>query len=186
METVDENFPGLYNRTDCAAPREVDRHRPPEECVADRNPGHVDDRRRRFNCGDCARASELTWRGIDTQAGALTDPTTGGESVTVMDTWSPGDRVPTDFDGIKARLEALGPGSSAIVGVDFKTGRGHWFNAFNHNGVISAADGQIGRSEPWPPTHEGLRFDETRCKNVDAIFIDPVGRHLRHDDRKET
>jgi hypothetical protein len=185
LEKVDARFPDLYDRSACAPPREIDRHQPAEHWVADRNPGYLDIPGRDNNCGDCARASEVTWRGTDTQAGALTDPAIDGEPKVVMDTWSPGDRVPTDFDEIKARLEALGHGSSAIVGVDWKSGGGHWFNAVNDNGVITASDGQTGRSEAWPPTSDGLGFDETRCKNVDTIIIDPDGKHLRYGDWRE-
>ena len=54
-------------------------------------------------------------------------------------------------------------------------------NAFNENGVVTAADGQRGRSEPWPPTDAGLRFQEADCKASFADFIDPDGRHLRAD-----
>lgn len=183
LEKVDEHFPGLYDRSDCRPPREVDPHRPSPEWVADRNPGWPDAAGRDANCGDCTRASESTWRGVDTQAGALTDAMATGESVSVMDAWSSGDRVPADFDTVAERLEALGPGSSALVAAYWSDGGGHWFNACNDNGVIVAVDGQRCMSERWPPTYGGLRFEEADCRKIEAVFIDPQGRHLRRDDR---
>ena len=99
-----------------------------------------------------------------------------------MDTWTDGDRIPTTFDDIEHRLDALGPGSSAIVGVDWIDGGGHWFNAVNDQGVVIASDGQAGEIERWPPTTEGLGYEEAECRVVDAIFVDPLGKHLTSDD----
>ncbi|MGH9213390.1 MAG: toxin glutamine deamidase domain-containing protein [Acidimicrobiales bacterium] len=181
MEIVDEDSPGLYDRTACRPPEGTDSHQPPKEWIVDRNPGYPD-AGRMTNCGDCTRASELTWRGIDTQAGAHTDPPSGGEPLVVMDRWSPGERVVTSYDGIKDRLEALGPGSSALVAAYWKRGGGHWFNAFNDNGVVVAADGQSARSEPWPPTPAGLGIRPERIEKLEAIVVDQSGRHLHDDD----
>jgi hypothetical protein len=100
-----------------------------------------------------------------------------------MDAWTDGDRTPTTFDNIKDRLEALGPGSSAIVGVDWTAGGGHWFNALNERGVVIASDGQSGKTERWPPTHGDLGYEEIDCRAVDAIFVDPHGKHLTSNNR---
>jgi hypothetical protein len=137
---------------------------------------------RNNNCGDCARASERTWRGYDTQSGALADPDAPGEPLGAMDYWSPGDRLPTTFDGIRERLETLGHGASALVAVYWTWGGGHWFNALNHNGVITAVNGQRGKQAAWPPTAATFRVDEDDCVGVEAIFVSPEGRHLTADD----
>jgi hypothetical protein len=82
---------------------------------------------------------------------------------------------------IKERLDKLGPGSSAIVGCDWKTGGGHWFNAINEAGTVQAVDGQKGRVEAWPPTLKGLRYDESRMRYSEAIFFTPDGKAVRDD-----
>jgi hypothetical protein len=185
MEKVDRAYPGLYDRSDCRQPREIERFSSPEEWVADRNPGGLGAKGRAVNCGDCARASELTWRGIDTQAGALANPKAGGENTAVMDHWSPGDRVASDFDDIRERLEALGPGSSALVAVWWGETEGHWFNAVNDQGSIRAVDGQSGLSAEWPPTPANLDLPIDRITDVEAIFVSPEGRHLTADDLRK-
>jgi hypothetical protein len=185
MQRVDDAFPGLYDRSDCHPPTDVDPLCPPTAWVTDRNPGYPEAPGRDNNCGDCARASELTWRGTDTQAGVLTDPHAPGETLAVMDAWTEGDRTPTTFDDIEDRLEALGRGSSAIVGVYWVDGGGHWFNAFNDDDVVVASDGQKGECEPWPPTRAGLEIDEAECEAAFAIFIDSEGRHLKGDPLEE-
>jgi Papain fold toxin 1, glutamine deamidase len=42
------------------------------------------------------------------------------------------------------RLAELGPGTSAVVGCDWKDGGGHWFNVVNDAGAVKAVDGQFG------------------------------------------
>jgi hypothetical protein len=96
-----------------------------------------------------------------------------------MEAWSDGDLVPTSFQAIGDELAALGPGSSALVLTLWDTGGGHWFNAFNDNGAVTATDGQAGESEPWPPSDAGLGFEEVDCTSVFAVFIDAEGTHLR-------
>jgi hypothetical protein len=103
----------------------------------------------------------------------------------MMDVWTDGDRVPTTFADIEGRLDALGPGSSTIVGVLWNDGGGHWFNAFNDKGVVRASDGRSGRSEPWPRTEAHLGFDETECATAFAVFVDSDGRHLDSDPPEE-
>jgi hypothetical protein len=162
---------------------DTERFRSPRHWVGDLNPGHPEEPGRRKNCGDTSRSSEYTWRGKDTKALPINLAATagGGERVAVMDHWSSGDRVVVNFDGIQSRLEELGSGSSAIVGVNYKGGGGHWFNAFNDDGRIVASDGQNGKSENWPPGGT-VRVPETACSLVDAIFIDASGKHLTRDD----
>jgi hypothetical protein len=77
---------------------------------------------------------------------------------------------------IQQRLGDLGLGSSAIVGCDWKHGGGHWFNAINDGGTVKAVDGQSGNVEAWPPSAQGLGFDETDMRYSDAIFFTADGK----------
>jgi hypothetical protein len=58
-----------------------------------------------------------------------------------------------------------------VVGRDWKIGGGHWFNAVNYDGKVMAVDGQRGRIENWPPSANGLGFDESTMRRSDAIFF---------------
>lgn len=182
IEKVDLKFPRVYDRSDCREPAEVELFRPPHEWVNDRNPGGMGKPGRSQNCGDCARAAELTWRGIDTQAGALADPEAGGESTEIMDYWSPGDRVQSDFGDIQQTLDKLGPGASALVMVWWNEGDGHAFNAFNEDDGVTAVDGQKGLTGGWPPTMANIQLRVHKVVDVEAIFVDSSGRHLTIDD----
>lgn len=174
LTDVDDRHPGLYARAETREPTTTDPLESPGGWVEQRNPDFATDPRRWHNCGDCARATELRWRGIDAEAA----PKIGDETNAVMDEWSQGDRVPASFEGIGDTLRELGPGASAIVGVDWHDGGGHWFNTVNDGGVITAADGQTGGYERWPPSPQGLGFDERDARTVDAIFVDAHGNHL--------
>lgn len=79
------------------------------------------------------------------------------------------------------RLRELGPGSSAVVGFDREAAPGHWFNAVNHAGKILAVDGQSARFEDWPPSNDGLGFDENGMSYSDAIYFTPDGKVVRND-----
>jgi hypothetical protein len=186
VDDVDRLLPGIYDRTDCRPPQVVDPHRPPSEWVTDRNPGGSQDPGlldREGNCPDCVRASEATWRGLDMQAGANTLPYPHVEPARVLAEWSPGDVVDGDFAAIGDELLRRGPGSSAVVIVDYPDSTsGHAFNAFNDRGDVVAVDGQSGRWEPWPPTQDGLGFSEDDFESVRTILIDADGNHLRIDD----
>ena len=58
-----------------------------------------------------------------------------------------------------------------MVGCDWKLSAGHWFNAVNYDGKVMAVDGQSGRIENWPPSANGLSFDESGMRWSDAIFF---------------
>jgi Papain fold toxin 1, glutamine deamidase len=79
------------------------------------------------------------------------------------------------------RLRELGPGSSAVVGFDRENAPGHWFNGVNHAGTILAADGQAARFEEWPPSKDGLGFDENVMSYSDALYFTPDGKVVRND-----
>lgn len=183
LDRVDQRWPELYERDDTTSSEPVDALESPRRWAADRNPAGDGDIGRAANCGDCARAAELRWRGVDAVAGSCRS--LEGESTDVMDAWSPGDRVPATFDLVAERLRQLGPGASAVVGIDRHEGGGHWFNAVNDQGVIVAVDAQAGVCKPWPPSVEGLGFDESDAAHADAVFIDAHGHHL-HTDELET
>ena len=83
------------------------------------------------------------------------------------------------MDEVSNRLSELGPGSSAIVGSAWNNNRGHWFNAVNDGGTIKAVDGQSGKVENWPPSKQGLGFDQTSMKGSWAIYFDQDGRAIK-------
>jgi hypothetical protein len=78
-------------------------------------------------------------------------------------------------------LEKLGPGSSAIVGCQWTEHGAHWFNAFNDAGTVKAVDAQSDLVGSWPPSQDGVGFDESRMRFSHAIFFDPDGKVLRND-----
>jgi papain fold toxin 1 (glutamine deamidase) of polymorphic toxin system len=71
--------------------------------------------------------------------------------------------------------------SSAVVGFDKRGDMGHWFNAVNHAGTILAVDGQSGKLEKWPPSKNGLGFDESEMSGSDAIYFTADGEVVRDD-----
>jgi hypothetical protein len=147
----------------------------PEKWAADINPDR-DAPGRDNNCGECARAVDSTWHGNPAAAAAMSNPDASGEPVPRMAEWA--DQAPTQasMSDVQQQLEELGPGSSAVVGFDREDGTGHWFNAVNDEGTIKAVDGQSGLVEPWPPSVDGLGFDESEMVNSDAIFTTADGK----------
>jgi hypothetical protein len=80
---------------------------------------------------------------------------------------------------IGRRLTELGPGSSAVVGFDRADAPGHWFNAVNHEDTVLAVDGQSARFQNWPPSKDGLGFDESEMSYSDAIYFTADGKAVR-------
>lgn len=136
---------------------------------------------RNNNCGECSRAVDNTWEGEPAVAAALSDPDSGGEPTHRMADWAGTALVKASMDDIGQRLADLGPGSSAIVGCDWVIGGGHWFNAINDEGTVKAVDGQSAKIENWPPSAEGLGFDESTVRWSDAIFFTADGKTINHD-----
>jgi len=94
-----------------------------------------------------------------------------------MAEWAGQRPVPASMAEIGRRLTELGPGSSAIVGRDWKgLDAGHWFNAVNDGGVVKTVDGQRNRVGTWPPALREVRFDESLMEFSDAIFFDTDGK----------
>lgn len=125
---------------------------------------------RRVNCIDTTRAAEANWRGQDAVAAPLKRPEHGGTSAHRLEDWSGGRLAPTTSEGIEQRLEALGPGSSAMIVTTWDTSGAHAFNAVNDAGVVKWVDAQSGSTSRWPPPYAS-HFDQ-----LHAIFIDAGGR----------
>jgi hypothetical protein len=128
------------------------------------------------NCGECARAVFNTWYGRPSTAAAMADVRSSGEPTPRMSEWATTHPISVTMTEIAQRLSELGPGSSAIIGCDFRDGRGHWFNAVNDAGTVKAVDGQWGKVQEWPPTEREFTFDPSRTVFSEAFFFDREGR----------
>jgi hypothetical protein len=138
---------------------------------------------RMLNCGDCSRCVDGTWHGFPAVAAAVNYPQYVGDNPARMAEWAGVDPIHASMAEVRQRLDELGPGSSAIVGCDWKNGKGHWFNGINDGGAVKAVDGQHGLVESWPPTLSGIGFDESQMSYSDAIYFTPDGKVVRHDHR---
>lgn len=178
---VHDRYPADYKLAPDALPPRIDgSHESPEKWLDAINPDKADDGRS-FNCGDCSRSVDSTWHGFPAIAAAIDYPRLEGELPSRMTEWAGVPPKTASMADINQRLGDLGPGSSAVVGCDWKTGGGHWFNAVNDGGTLKAVDGQSGKVEAWPPTRKGLGYDESRMWHSDAIYFTPDGKVVRHD-----
>lgn len=109
------------------------------------------------NCLDCARAVEATWRGRPEVAAGLADPDAAGERLDRTERWYGRQFAGTGPAEVASVLRDAGPGSSAVVEVQYQTlnrwgvpvNFGHAFNAVNLDGEILLVDGQVNQVEPW-------------------------------------
>lgn len=131
---------------------------------------------RNNNCGECARATELSWHSVPAVSAAYGYPDSGGESDNRMEEWTGSQLRPMTFSEIGSKLTEEGSGGSALVAVGWRHGGGHWFNAVNYHGEVLAVDGQSGKVERWPPTEEGSGIDESLISESLAIVYDRSGR----------
>jgi hypothetical protein len=175
---VAARYPADYVRPEHAPPRVDGPHQRPWSWLRAVNADEAQPGRDN-NCGECARAVHGTWHGRPAAAAALADRDSAGEAAGRMAEWAGRRPVRATMAEIGQRLEQLGPGSSAVVGCDWKGGGGHWFNAVNDAGRVLAVDGQRNRVGPWPPAVRDLRFDESRMQWSDAIFYGPDGKVVR-------
>ena len=175
-----ERYPGRYTRPAGPPPRVEGPGEHPGRWIGDVYPGR-ERRERPNNCGECARAVDSTWHGAPTTAADLTARRAGGERPAVMTEWAGRAPEPASMADIGRRLGELGPGSSAVVGFDRADGPGHWFNAVNHGGTVLGVDGQAARFEEWPPSNDGLGFDESGMSYSDAIYFTADGKVVRDD-----
>jgi hypothetical protein len=178
---IHDRYPPDYKLApDAPSPRIDGPHKSPEKWLDAINPDKAD-AGRSFNCGDCSRSVDSTWHGYPAVAAAMDYPRLEGELPSRMTEWAGVPPKNESMADIKQRLSELGPGSSAVVGCDWRTGGGHWFNAVNDGGTVKAVDGQSGKVEAWPPTRKGLGYDESRMRHSDAIFFTSDGKVVRHD-----
>ena len=174
---VDREFPGLYERHETPA-TDVRPFCPPQEWVAECNPGDGHDVGRLTNCGDCARVAEARWRGTRVPAGSCTD--LAGEPDGVMHTWYDTTSSFTGVEQITRQLSVLGPGASAIVGVQWRgESRGHWFNVVNDRGNLLSVDAQSAQVGTWPPERQHMGYGIEDFGDVQAIIITPEGHPSR-------
>ncbi|MFV0259701.1 MAG: toxin glutamine deamidase domain-containing protein [Acidimicrobiales bacterium] len=130
------------------------------------NPG------RSQNCIDCTRAVEANWRGEDAVAAPIR-PESSGASLSYLEDWSGGAAELADSPTVEARLQELGPGSSAMVATVWTDNTGHAFSALNVNGEVLWVDGQAGIVAPWPPDYAKVTAEQM------AVFVDPAGTPVR-------
>ena len=173
-----ERYPDRYARPPDPPPRVDQPGEHPVHWIGDIYPGRNRNERPN-NCGECARAVDTTWHGTPTAAAELANRRIGGERPAVMTEWAGRAPEQATMADIGRRLSALGPGSSAVVGFDRADAPGHWFNAVNHQGTILAVDGQGARFQDWPPTKDGLGFDESEMSYSDAIYFAAGGKRAR-------
>jgi len=151
------------------------RFRDPRDWINEINPD-PDAPGRDNNCGECARATELSWRAVPAISASYGYPESGGEFDARMEEWSRSDLRPASLEDIGDRLTEQGAGSSALVAVGWRVGGGHWFNAVNYNGEVLAVDGQAGTVESWPPTRKVSGVDNSLINESLAITFDKDGR----------
>lgn len=119
------------------------------------------------NCADCSRSFLETWYGNPQVSAPRTVDTDANGN---PDYWSPEDNAndnqirwtgashtyagpggdPNTANNIASVLQQSGPGSAAIVQVDWPGGGGHAFNVVNHNGNIVWIDTQSGDVSDQP------------------------------------
>ena len=175
-----EKYPERYARPADPAPRVDGPGEHPAGWIDAIYPGRTRPERPN-NCGECARAVDSTWHGQPAVAAELANRRVGGERPAVMAEWAGQPPQAASMADIGRRLRELGPGSSAVVGFDRADAPGHWFNAVNHEGTVLAVDGQGSRFEEWPPSKDGLGFDESGMSQSDAIYFTADGKVVRND-----
>ncbi|MGW5116368.1 toxin glutamine deamidase domain-containing protein [Streptomyces noursei] len=134
------------------------------------NDGGTDVPGRSNNCADCSRSFLETWYG-NPQVSAPRTPDVNPDGT--PDRWSPENKAneniidwagashsyagtsPDGHHAIAQDLLNAGPGSSAIVQVNWAGGGGHAFNAVNHNGKVVWVDTQSGEVSHKPINTDG-------------------------------
>ena len=134
---------------------------PPPERFADTvNPKFGESPSYEVNCCDCARAVERTLRG-DHETAAGRSIVTGpdgvpqckGETPEQLEEWAGEPFTSVEVADIGERVEAAGPGASAIAISKYEYPDGvtgvHAYNAVNDGGEVKVVDGQSGEVLPW-------------------------------------
>lgn len=102
------------------------------------------------NCGACARATELRFTGRDPEAVAGAQNIA---SVVEMELLTGRVQVPLEPSEIRAWAETQPPGFITVMGMDFRSGNGHWVDLARTETGVYVLDGQCGRVWPF---HEYL------------------------------
>ncbi|MFD7294909.1 toxin glutamine deamidase domain-containing protein [Streptomyces sp. NPDC059897] len=174
-----------------AVPRNEDgtpqRHPDPNgEWAQLQNDGGLSQPGRSNNCLDNARAGLSTWFGDPqvsaprtpdkNQDGSLDTMSPERDSYNNLDAWAGRPQIwagadhPNPYGRIAHHLQEAGPGSAAVVGVQWPGGGGHAFNVYNHNGQIIWVDHQTGEVSP-NPIHTG-------AAGVRYVPFDPNGQTM--------
>lgn len=111
-----------------------------------------------MNCGKCAESVFNKFEGTPDVAaagqGTYTTPEMRDATGVKQVMMSPAE--------IEQMLVKGGPGSHAVIGVDWEAGGGHWYNAYYVGDKVWAVDGQTGEISPW------LGVDPGTVRNWDA------------------
>ncbi|MDO0911297.1 toxin glutamine deamidase domain-containing protein [Streptomyces sp. DT2A-34] len=119
------------------------------------------------NCADCSRSFLETWYGnpqvsaprtVDLDENGKHNPFTPEDNANANQirwtgaahTYAGPGGDPNTANNIASTLQQAGPGSAAIVQVDWPGGGGHAFNVVNHNGKIVWIDTQSGEVSDKP------------------------------------
>jgi hypothetical protein len=125
---------------------------------------------RNNNCVDCARATEVRWRGNSGTAARHIDATAHGAPAQLLESWTGGTLHAATMASIASELTKQGPGSSAIVVSAWHGGGAHAYNAVNDRGEVKWIDGQSGRVDRWPPPYA------SQARSSWAIVMGPSGK----------
>lgn len=138
------------------------------------NPRYTSGAEWQNNCGPCSRAFADTFQGVETRVApgdvrlgeswemhdwAGAQPTT----LHVPSGMSTADFTRHAWQQVADGAAGLPDGTTLIVGVDWETRGGHWFNAVVQNGQLKWVDAQTGAFRDWPPAYTG------GIKAIDAI-----------------
>lgn len=177
-EKVWKAYPGEYAPpVNAAQPEIFGLFQHPSTFINDVNPGGPGAPGRGDNCGECARAVERNWRGEPQVAAAMTVKQIPGEPLSRMEEWIGSSAKNITYAEIANLLTEAGAGSSAIIGQYWKKNdEAHWCNAVNDAGRILVVDGQSGILEDWPPSTDGVGWDENLVANSIAIIRGTNGK----------
>lgn len=184
-----EQFPNEYVEP-WETPVRTEEFRHPEKFADEINPKYHRSAEYKYNCCDCARAVERTWRGHQEAAAGKSldsDPSKWGEQGSRMELWAGEGCKSMSAKEIRDRIASAGHGSSGIVSARFKARNGsmmgHAFNIVNDGGEIKAVDGQVGMVESWNSRtgHPGMSHVFDRSGEPGKLMVmgwDAKGRSL--------
>ena len=184
-----KQYEGEYIEPD-TEPAHVGSFADPAEFTDRINPHFEDSTAYQYNCWECARAVESTWRGSPEVAAGRTT-TLGelephGEVDDRSEVWY-GQQMRVTYPAeIRETLQRAGEGSSVIATVQYRylergiwVGGGHAFNYVNCKGKILLVDGQSDEiaeaSDRWPPDDWDSSVQPI---SMTAMGWDREGEHL--------